>query len=456
MQLSSQDTTSNKIPSRTLLLSLGSLLVPVLSSVAFPNWTSDDIGMLIWVLALAPAFLLSYEKGWRGSGLALAATMATLSLGQAILLWNGATPPSPQIILGALVVLLTVTLGSGWLSAMFHATLDKTERLALTDPGTALPNRRHATIHLDRAFAAARRGVPLSVIAFDLDHFKSVNDRFGHATGDRVLVDFADLLKARTRGMTLSARIGGEEFISILDGEAAEGAAIFANSILADLRQKEYPWGSQTASAGIAEYEPGMVSPDVLLAAADQALYRAKQAGRDRVSVMARLGRRKLEPRASGAPVPTAVTRPRGAGERILVIDDEPTVLRLLGQALHGLGYSVLEASEPEQALQIFGSLHQPVDLVLTDVVMPSMSGFRLVEVLEEQQSGVRVLYMSGYDDTDVDWAGVPGAVRGFLQKPIELDVLATTVRQALDEPTELAALDPVSTTPVVAKGQRR
>ncbi|MEX2611230.1 MAG: diguanylate cyclase [Gemmatimonadota bacterium] len=470
-------------PKRILLLSLLSLLVPVLSSVLYPEWTSEDMGMLVWVLALAPAFLLSYYRGWRGSSMALAAGMAAFSLGQAILLWQGAEPPGTEVTLAIVAVLLMVTLGSGWLASVFRSSLRASESMALTDAGTGLPNRRHATLHLERAFEAARRGNQLSVVAFDLDHFKGINDRFGHATGDRVLADFGRLLQGRTRQMALSARTGGEEFISILDGVGADGAQVFANRVLEDLRKLEYPWGGVSASAGIAEYEAGMSSPDVLLAAADQALYRAKQSGRDQVATLAPMGIRQVPApapatasasrstarapataSASAAAAPAAVPVPapshapgtaapdpaselppgasprrppaeRGSGELILVLDDDPAVLRMISRALHRLGYSSLEATRPEQALEIVRGLSEPLDLVLTDVVMPSMSGFRLVEVLEEQQGPVRVVYMSGYHRTDVEWAGTPGAVRTFLEKPIEFSVLARTIRAALDVP---------------------
>jgi len=461
-------------PKRILLLSLLSLLVPVLSSVVYPEWTSEDLGMLVWVLALAPAFLLSYYRGWRGSSVALAAGMVAFSLGQVILLWRGAAPPAVEVTLALVAVLLMVTLGSGWLAAGFRSSLRASENRALTDAGTGLPNRRHAILHLDRAFEAARRGDQLSVVAFDLDHFKSINDRFGHATGDGVLADFGRLLQARTRQMSLSARTGGEEFISILDGVGAAGAQVFASYVLEDLRKLEFPWGGVTASAGIAQYEAGMSSPDVLLAAADQALYRAKQSGRDQMATLAPKGIREAHPRArvpaaAAVPVSTSASavaaadpaselppnaspkRPpaeRGSGELILVLDDDPAVLRMISRALHRLGYASLEADNPERAIEIVRGLSEPLDLVLTDVVMPSMSGFRLVEVLEERQGPLRVVYMSGYHRTDVEWAGTPGAVRTFLEKPIEFSVLARTIRAALDTP-----LSPRVDAPPVAEG---
>jgi diguanylate cyclase (GGDEF)-like protein len=351
--------------------------------------------------------------------------------------WAGASPPPPEVIFSAVVILLAVTLGSGWLSTAFHTSLEETMHLALTDRGTGLPNRGHAALHLERAFAAARRGIPLSVVAFDLDHFKEVNDQYGHAVGDRVLMDFAGVLKRITREMNLSARIGGEEFLSILDGVPPEGAEVFTSRVLQALREKQYNWGSVTASAGIAGYEPGMASHDVLLAAADQALYRAKRAGRDRACVLRPAMEEALPVGESGSGIPKPGDPRRGRGELVLVVDDDPAVLRILARSLERMGYAVLEAEGPEQGLQVARGLREPLDLVITDVVMPAMSGFRFVELLEEQRPGLRTIYTSGYNDSDLDWSDVPGAVRRFLQKPVPMDTLASAVREALDAPLD-------------------
>lgn len=426
---------SDAFTKRILVLSVFSLLIPLLSSGVFPDWTGDDLGMLVWLLALAPAFLLSYHHGWRGSSVALAAAMAAFSVGQAILAWQGTEGPSPQVVFAAVVVLLVVTLGSGWLSTAFHRSLEETMHLALTDRGTGLPNRGHAALHLERAFAASRRGAALSVVAFDLDHFKDLNDRFGHAVGDHVLAEFAGVLKGITRDMNLSARIGGEEFLSILDGVEPAGAEVFANRVLDELRGKEFRWGRVTASAGIAGYEGSMASPDVLVAAADQALYRAKRSGRDRVCVLRAHGHE--DGGADSHALPKAGDPRRGRGELILVVDDDAAVLRVLTRGLERAGYAVVGAGDPKEALQIVRGLREKIDLVLTDVVMPNMNGFRFVEMLEEERPGVRVIYTSGYDDTDLDWRDVPGAVHGFLQKPVALGTMATLVREALDAPQE-------------------
>ena len=425
--------TERQVPPIALLFSLLCLWIPVASSSLLPAWTHADVGILLWLLALVPAFLLSYYRGWTGASLALAGGMAAFSLAQLIVVVTGSPLPRPEILLGVVAVLVVVALGSGSISTLFHRSLDRAREMALTDPGTLLPNRRQATLHLERAFAAAERGAPLSVVIFDLDHFKRVNDRFGHAAGDRALERFAEILRRETRGMNLAARFGGEEFISVLETVDGAGAVTYAERVRQKLEEERFSWGSVTVSAGVAEHEPGMTSPDVLVAAADQALYRAKSRGRNRTARLARQGRARSSEPARPNGIPTGAVMTGGEGERVLVVDDDPQIARSVSRLLRRMGYSALEAHGTSAALEIAGDLGAPVDLVLTDVVMPEMSGFRLVEMLEERQGGVRAVYMSGYEHDEVAWAGVPGSVRSFLPKPLEPDVLGRTVRRALD-----------------------
>ena len=426
-----KETPENHVPPQALLLSLLSLWVPVLTSSLFPSWTNADVGILTWLLALIPPFLLSYYRGWRGASVALAGGMAAFAVAQVVVIQIGAPTPGPDFMLMILVVFIVVSLGSGVLSSLFHRSLSRAEEMALTDPGTGLPNRRHGMIHLTRAFAAAERGSDLSVVMYDLDKFKRVNDRFGHQKGDEVLARFAEILERSTRTMNLSVRFGGEEFMTILDGHPAEGAAVMAERILAELRETEWPWGRVTVSAGISEYEDGMASPDVLVAAADQALYRAKSKGGDTVVTLARQGA-KQEPVAV-APPDAENGETDGRGELVLVVDDDPAVLRTLTRGLLRKHYQPIEATDPARALQIVRGLDEPVDLVITDLVMPGMSGFRMVEMLMEIQPRLRALYISGYSAEEVRWSGVPGHVKSFLPKPISLDALNSAVRGILD-----------------------
>src|SRR5215218_1530372 len=162
------------------------------------------------------------------------------------------------------------------------------ERQALVDGLTGLANRRQADEALASEIARTERlGGPVGLILADVDDFKAVNDRFGHPTGDIVLRDLAETLRENVREIDTAARWGGEEFALILPGTDLEGAAQVAERIRAALAEREILSvdGAPlhvTASFGVAASNP-TTTVQQLVEAADEALYRAKRAGKDRV-----------------------------------------------------------------------------------------------------------------------------------------------------------------------------
>jgi diguanylate cyclase (GGDEF)-like protein len=272
------------IPLKALLLSFAALFIPIVTALLFPDFSGGDTGLLIWLTALIPAFLLTYHRGWSGASLALAMGMAALVLTQVALLLAGIRVENWALLGGIIFVFIATCLGIGWVTELLHIERRRAEKLALTDQLTGMPNRRHAVVFVDAAFAAAQRGIPLSVVLFDVDRFKSYNDRHGHLEGDEALAKISRVLLASTRRMNLTARWGGEEFLSMLSDTPVQGGLIFAERILSEIHQA-FPDGSLTLSAGLARYVPGMDTPARLLAAADQAMYAAKAAGGDCVRV---------------------------------------------------------------------------------------------------------------------------------------------------------------------------
>lgn len=156
---------------------------------------------------------------------------------------------------------------------------------ARTDALTGLLNRRGFDSRMEFALALARRsGRPLSVVSLDVDHFKGVNDRFGHEAGDEVLRRLAQTLQQRLRASDVIARLGGEEFAVVLPDTAAEDARAIAQSIVDGMAAQEDPLvGRITVSAGIASLRDAPDSALELLRRSDAALYAAKGQGRNRV-----------------------------------------------------------------------------------------------------------------------------------------------------------------------------
>ncbi len=195
---------------------------------------------------------------------------------------------------GSLLLRLGIVAGFLWISGALVvllrrrvlALVDELEQTARTDPLTGLANRRAFDDALARHLAAAERtGTPVSVIVADVDHFKSFNDRFGHAAGDEVLVGVARLIASSIRPIDVGARLGGEEFAIALPGVSVEDAAAVAKRIAGAL-QTAIDDRRVTCSFGVAEHGPD--GPDGMLRRADGALYRAKEAGRDRVELAPR------------------------------------------------------------------------------------------------------------------------------------------------------------------------
>jgi diguanylate cyclase (GGDEF)-like protein len=176
------------------------------------------------------------------------------------------------------------------LAAMAYANSTQREQLrtqALTDDLTGLYNRRHFERSLKAALEdGRRRGEPTSIVYFDIDAFKSINDSFGHAQGDEVLRAFAVHLAKQTRASDIVCRTGGEEFIVVLPRTDAEQALHLAERIAEAVREAHLgPRANLTVSAGVATTSDSHDDIERLMRRADDALLAAKRSGRDRVVV---------------------------------------------------------------------------------------------------------------------------------------------------------------------------
>ena len=168
--------------------------------------------------------------------------------------------------------------------------LEETVEMAILDPLTDLHNRRYMTSHLKTLFEeASQRGKPLSVLMLDIDHFKAVNDGYGHAAGDSVLREFASRLRRNIRGIDLACRLGGEEFVVVMPDTDLAKAYVVGERLRQCIAAAPFYAGENigtlkvTASVGVAALEFADDTPEIILKRADQALYCAKRDGRNRV-----------------------------------------------------------------------------------------------------------------------------------------------------------------------------
>jgi len=444
------------VPPRALVLSFATLLIPVAGGLLVPE-TLGEAGALLWLVALIPAFLLSYYKGWRGVATALAMGMVTLVFTQ--ILATLMARPIPDLLLWIVVAYLAIALAIGWVTEALHRQRADVEDLALTDLLTHLPNRRHARVFLENEFGAAERGRRLSIVLFDLDHFKEYNDTLGHQAGDEALRRFGEILASTTRRMNLSSRFGGEEFLTVLAGSDEEGALIFAERVREALQGLRMPGRSLTVSAGVATYHPSMRSPDELIAAADLALYRAKRDGRNCVRVFGR----PLDsvPQGSGEALtwgesgdgpstpPSEYPRPDedigrtrpavtllphqitkfGSGREVLVVEDEGPVRALIATYLQREGFTVFEAGDAIEGIRALG---REFDVVITDIRLPGPTGNDLVAALKSRWPRTQVIVITGFRDAQVAAAALNAGADRYLFKPFGMPELQAHLVDAL------------------------
>ncbi|TBF97351.1 GGDEF domain-containing protein [Rhizobium leguminosarum] len=269
-------------------------VVPMLSGYDGLAFIADNLAIALLLFATARQYWLARAEApapLLGITVLYTLTAITFVLCAAVLISDG------KLVLGhapsnwaedlSLAVCIAGMTGIGALSLALHQwRLAARHRLdAITDPLTGLLNRRA----LFDQYGARPMGATTAVIVFDIDHFKSVNDRFGHATGDRVLNVFAGELSAHCRTSDTAARLGGEEFVLVLKEIMPGRAELTAERIRRAFEAREIHIDDEvltcTVSVGVAPGRSKSLDFDTMLSAADKALYVAKRAGRNRVEL---------------------------------------------------------------------------------------------------------------------------------------------------------------------------
>jgi two-component system cell cycle response regulator len=167
---------------------------------------------------------------------------------------------------------------------MLHRQNALLAELATTDELTGVKNRRRFREDLEMFFdLSVRKEIPMSLILLDVDRFKQYNDRFGHPAGDDVLRRLSRTLRESMRERDVVARYGGEEFVVLLPATATDEAVVVAERLRSRIESTPWPLLEVTASFGVATTVPEITAAAALVEAADQALYQAKQSGRNRV-----------------------------------------------------------------------------------------------------------------------------------------------------------------------------
>jgi diguanylate cyclase (GGDEF)-like protein len=258
-------------------IAYGILLVSALMGVTRPIEATPFF--YLWPMVFSAYFCTRRE-------VAFDLVLMWVTLGLALFLFSH-DPMKPGLFMGVGISVTLTTLVVKLLAEHVAKVIGQLVEAADTDYLTGLLNRRAFDLEFRGQCDRARRaGVPLALVMFDLDHFKQINDRHGHAEGDRVLCEFAALLERELRGGDTLARVGGEEFAVVLFGVDLDDGVVFAARIGRELqRLGERRDAKLSTSAGVAALSAAQPDPAALLLVADRALYAAKQAGRRRVAV---------------------------------------------------------------------------------------------------------------------------------------------------------------------------
>jgi len=297
---------------------LFAVLLPLLEHYAAVTLVSSAFYVCAFAALAALVLRLGRRAGavrWLMAAVLSAGAAAIAARAADIWLHPEATPAmfsgsSLHVAAFMLLFAITITSSFAFLVMQRQRAEEALHRLAMVDPLTGLYNRRAFLELAGRELARAQReGRPAAVLMMDLDHFKRVNDDFGHQAGDRVLAGLGELLERALRSPDLVGRYGGEEFCAVLPGAGLPDASAVAERIRLALART--PLGglprTTTASIGVALLDPeAPLALDAALARADAALYAAKQAGRDCVRAAPLVGGYAASSAAAGGGAPSS------------------------------------------------------------------------------------------------------------------------------------------------------
>lgn len=295
-----------------------------------------------------------------------------------------------------------------------------------TDPLTGLPNRAAFTEEFNRAQSLATRSrSSLAVAIIDLDHFKNLNDTYGHRMGDEVLKRIRPIMSNALRQTDYVARWGGEEFVVLFPKADAKGAAGALNKALGILRKEQFSVGGQTISdvtfsGGVEEVSPDM-PVDEAIAEADRHLYQAKENGRARIV--------------------TPATEITATKKTILLAEDDELVASVVKHRLGREGFEVVH--HPDGISAFNAAVDMTASLAILDVKMPGMDGFELLGKLREMTSyrTIPIVMLTSMGSEQDIVRGLELGADDYIMKPFSPVELLARIRRLLKEPSKGATI---------------
>ncbi len=311
--------------------------------------------------------------------------------------------------------------------------------LAVRDELTGLYNRHHLQDELPGVWQmAARYGFSTSIMILDIDHFKLVNDNYGHITGDRVLKELGQIARSVCRSSDLIARYGGDEIIVILPDADPASLGKLANRMIEAVRAHTFCEDAHAlhctvsiGAAGSRTRDGAMISSDILMARADEALYVAKRNGRDRSCIWtenAPVATGKGEQTESAVGTSHTVSAPR-----VLVVDDDSSVLKIIEMLLEMDGFSAQLFETGTAAYEAVSANPGYFDVAMIDLNLNDMSGLDLIKQISAIDNLLVKIVITGDATLDNAVNSLRHGAYDFIQKPIQLNQLRITLSRALE-----------------------
>ncbi len=319
------------------------------------------------------------------------------------------------------------------------ASLGSMHELAIRDALTGLNNLRGINEGFQQAHHMARRhGHSIGVMVLDVDHFKTVNDSYGHPVGDEVLREFAQLLRQTVRSTDIVGRFGGDEMVAVLPMATSANTRAIGEQLIERIRGHVFCAKTHTlkltASIGAMSCSPGLDGHAIadMLRKADQAMYAAKRSGRNRMYLWSNYTPLGANEPAEGQTT-GSITRTHGELQRtqLLLVDDDPTFASVMRTMLKRHPYDLTVEQSGASAMKRLAGSPGQFDIMLVDLSLAGESGLDLLDRIPALDDSIVRVVVTGYATADNAIASLRRGAFDFIPKPFTYEQLTSTLDRA-------------------------